>query len=135
MSAFTSGLTEFTQSVDKLRDLPAHVASNIAPEIKADMLAKYSAEQGPDGKSWPKRKDNNPWAILNRSGALKGSLGVAVHGTSVVVLYTDPISVFHQNGTHTIPQRQMVPEAGEIPKEWEQIIDKAITDEFEGAFT
>jgi phage gpG-like protein len=68
------------------------------------------------GRSGPRRRGTP----LVKTGALRASHVSGATDSTVSVGFADPVAIFHQKGTPTIPKRQILPEVGTggLPISW-----------------
>lgn len=63
------------------------------------------------GAQWPPNKDGS--SPLKGTGQLKNSTYFVVQGQTVELGNSDPVAVFHQNGTKDLPKREVVVVTGQ----------------------
>lgn len=102
--------------------------SNALKRIKDLMLklieGEFDTQRDPYGSKW-KRKNQYPWPILNKSGALKSSFkgydykaGVEIESTSPYFKYQNPV-------------RKMIPGSDKIPADWMRMFEQIFKEELE----
>ena len=67
-------------------------------------------------------------APLIDTGNMLGSVNSSSSATTAVVGIGAEYARFHQEGTFAIPQRMMIPRAGDLPPDWQAEIAATITD-------
>ena len=111
----TPGLVDLA---DHFEHLPME---EIAGVMVASVHENFEAEGRPD--PWEPRKDDNPWPILNKTGALKNSIESMVSGNEITV-YAGFYGQFHDEGTTWLPARPFLLLQDEDMAEIEEILDQ-----------
>lgn len=136
-----------TVEVKVLENLPPNYGEGLLAEVKKlpDMIGawmltrtsdNWEAGKAPDGRSWAplakstldgrRRRNISSLKPLIATGAMKSSLRLEKTADSVAISIDDP-AVIHQNGTKTIPKRELLPLGG-IPDSWEKEIGVLVAD-------
>lgn len=113
------------------QSLPQDVLSEAQKRIDEDLELKYAFENDPYGRPWKQRKvqgDGHP--LLDDTGDLKASRKVTINEDgSLNISYEDPKASFHQDGTDTMPARELLPDLDRgLPDSWNDILDAALAD-------
>lgn len=103
-------LATFISRIRGLEGFAFDVAKEAAPLVQEAQRANMRAGLTPDGDRWQPKKDGG--APLKNSAE---HLTAAPAGDAVVMTLTGP-EVFHNDGTKTLPKRQILPSAGKLPK-------------------
>jgi phage gpG-like protein len=112
----------------------------IGQQLEALALREFQASTDPYGAAWKpvgrmskrlRRGFSGPRRAgkpLIKTGALRRSHVSSASATGVRIGFADPVAVFHQKGTATIPKRQILPEAdtGGLPPAWRATIAKTV---------
>lgn len=97
-------ISDYTAILQDIRDegqaLPMDEIGNLLVE---SVHENFNAEGRPD--SWEPRRDDNPWPILRRTGALYNSISYSVFGDTVTVDENVGYGTFHDQGTSRLPAR------------------------------
>lgn len=109
LSGDFAGLDRFSAS---LSHLATDGRTKVAREIKsrADALQKgvFAGRRDPYGAKWKRRKRSYPWPILDKTGVLKGSIGVSFSAGSITWSIGADYGVYHQSGTARMAGRRMI---------------------------
>jgi len=82
------------------RELPMDQIS----QVMLDAVQQNFDEEGrPD--PWEPRQDDNPWPILTKTGALRGSITADIGQDSVMINHETDYGDYHQEGTSRMPAR------------------------------
>lgn len=99
--------------ISALKDVDAPLAQikgSLSRTVKGLILQSYDAQTSPYGTQWaPLIYRNIPPPILNKTGTGRKSLQVKTTGTGITATFTAPYMRFHQTGTATMAQRQILP--------------------------
>lgn len=103
---------------------PERAAKLVAPELEAATLSTFSTETSPSGKAWkadrPKTYALGTKSILDRTGALKGSITVVAVGPSVRISVAASYYRFQRG------KRDPIPTKSRIPKQWNGQVRAAV---------
>jgi phage gpG-like protein len=84
----------------------------------------FDKKQNPAGIPWRRRKKDQPWPLMVKTGKLRGSFRRGRGGKHrAEVLSMDPKAKFHQHGTKKMPRRQMLP-GKQIPSRYSRAYSK-----------
>lgn len=86
------------------------LAQLLGDESVRQTQQRFSRRVTPDGRRWPPRVDDEPHPLLERSGAMRRSIGVREVGDRGVTIGTHgvPYASVHQHGSGRVPQRQFL---------------------------
>lgn len=101
------------------------VLEALASELRTMVDASFATDTAPDGTPWAPRSQAYRYAdgrpartrterdpgrgLLESSGGLRSSIGVAVRGLAIVAEATSPHAAFQQFGTRYLPARPFLP--------------------------
>jgi len=82
-------LNKLKKRLASLPGAPERAAQAIGPEVLAATNETFATETGPTGKKWKADKPGTyrrgTRSILNRSGAMRGSVGMVINGPKITI--------------------------------------------------
>lgn len=113
----------WASQLQRLAQLPAELATRVAPDIESAARASASAGTSPGGDAWAPKRDGGQ--------ALDGAadeISVTASGASVVVALEGPSAIHHSGTARGGVRRQVIPDDGEIPAAYVDAIDAALAE-------
>jgi hypothetical protein len=130
LSGDTAALARWQRNINRLVGVPQRVAGVVAPIFQTEIRKGFDSKTDPYGGGWkdikPKTFARGTKSILNRSGALMGSVGAMPLGTRLRILFGMPYAKYY-----ITTGRGILPQAGRLPDSWKVTIKR----ESERAFT
>lgn len=102
--------------------LQKDLAEAIASDMENFLDNEFILKKDPSGKKWPITKKGWPF---DPHGTVHDSINIKVDGNEINIDSTKPYTIFHQDGTKYLPQRQIFPDEN-LPKKWEETIERTI---------
>lgn len=138
----SSPLSKLVLAIDRLRGVPADIASDAVNDIQ-DLIEKEFADKcDPYGNPWSPlaastRARGRRIMVLQDTGAMANSVRVRATGGDIVAEVDEDYAVYHQYGAlvANLPKRTILPDNG-IPDAWDKALimasDSAFKRTFEG---
>ena len=128
------GFQRLHGTLRKLAEVPSRAAKAAARELSTLILDGFAAGTDPYGRPWAPLK---PYTLakgrfpppLTDSGAMRDSIEVRpTSGAGIEITMGAEYATFHQTGTVTMAPRQILPQSGGLPPEWQSAIRDAVSD-------
>lgn len=128
------GFQRLHGTLRKLADVPSQAARAAAANIADVIERQFDSGTDPYGRAWAPLK---PYTLakgrfpppLTDSGAMRDSIEVKpTSGAGIEITMGAEYATFHQTGTVNMAQRQILPQSGGLPPEWQSAIRDAVSD-------
>jgi phage gpG-like protein len=137
--AVVSGFADLAATLAELDDVPSRIASDVSEKLTEELRQQFDRGVDPYGVPWKpllpstlKRKRGDA-RILRRADALSSeTVASPTSGAGIEITSVD-YGQFHQGGTKNMARRAVLPDTGELPPAWLEIIGDATARAFRGA--
>jgi len=96
------------------------LAKVLKKEIAENIDVGFVEKRNPRGKSWKITKAGHSF---DPNDTIRNSIRVKSSSNEITITSTKDYTIYHQEGTSRLPQREMYPE-DYFPKRWDKIEDK-----------
>ncbi len=134
-----SSFEDLAATLAELEDIPSRIAGEVADGITEEIRTQFDAGLDAYGRPWEpllpstvKRKKGDR-RILRRTDVLSSeTVARPTAGAGIEITSVD-YGVFHQGGTVNMVPRPILPDEGELPEAWQEVIQKASDNAFKKA--
>jgi hypothetical protein len=134
-----SGFADLAATLAELDDIPSRIAGEVADGINEEIRQQFDSGTDPYGAPWgpllPQtvRRKGGDRRILRRADALSvETVARPTAGAGVEISSVD-YGGRHQGGTKHMIARPILPDEGELPESWQEVIEKATEKAFKKA--
>jgi hypothetical protein len=117
-----SKLASWSNRIGNVRHVPEKVASEVAPQLKAEVEKTFATETSPDGAPWAPDKPATyrlgTRSILDRSGAMRGGITITATGSKTRI---DVAASYYR---YQRGRRDPIPTKGKLPPSWSSALKK-----------
>lgn len=126
-----SGFADLAATLAELDDIPSRIASEVAEGITEHLREQFDQGVDPYGVAWSPllpstlRRKGGDARILRRADALSSeTVARPTSGAGIEITSVD-YGQFHQSGTKHMTVRRVLPDEGELPEAWQDLIGDA----------
>lgn len=126
-----SGFDDLVSTLAELEDIPSRIASEVSDGINDLIADQFAAGTDPYGAAWApllpstvKRKRGDR-RILRRTDTLSSETRAKPSAGAGVEIDSIDVGQFHQVGTVNMTDRKVLPDSGELPESWQEVIETA----------
>jgi phage gpG-like protein len=123
----------WSSKLARINRLLKRLPRDVGNEALLFFLNQFKKEETPEGKSWPRRKENGEGVrdsrrgLLVKSGRLRKSIRLTkVTSNSVTIGTNTPYAKYHNEGTERIPQRQFIGKSAALNRRLQRMIKAKI---------
>lgn len=126
-----SGFAALAETLAELDGIPSRIASDVADGITEQIRQQFDAGRDPYGAPWAPllpqtvRRKAGDRRILRRTDALSSETVARPTAGAGIEITSIDAGQFHQGGTKHMTPRPILPDGGELPADWLEIIDAA----------
>lgn len=131
-----SDFADLAATLAELEDVPSRIAATVADGITEEIRGQFDRGVDAYGRPWAPllpqtvRRKRGDSRILRRTDVLSSeTVAVPTAGAGVAIESVDS-GQFHQSGTKHMDPRPILPDGGELPAAWIEIIDDATEQAF-----
>jgi hypothetical protein len=129
-----AGFGKLGQTLAELSVVPSQAAKSASTKIAKLIQEQFDRGEDSYGDGWANlaattlARGRHP-PPLTDTGALRNSITVyPTKGAGIEIAVGMDYGRFHQTGTQFMPARKILPDKGELPQEWEDAIEKSVSD-------
>lgn len=122
---------DLASALAELEGIPSRIAREVADGINEELASQFDRGTDPYGKPWAPlrpetvRRKSGDARILRRADELSASTEARPSAGAGIEITSIEYGQFHQSGTKHMPRRAVLPDEGELPPAWLDIIDAA----------
>ncbi len=135
-----SGFDDLAATLAELEGIPSRIASEVADGISGLIAEEFASGTDPYGASWAPlfpstvRRKGGDRRILRRSDALSSDTYARPSSGSGIEVESLPYGGVHQVGDGSrMVARPVLPDGGELPEAWQEVIESAADRAFKKA--
>lgn len=133
-----AGFRALADRLGELAQVPSRAAKDAATRISSLVAREFETGTDPYGAAWKplaastiRRKGHD--TILVDTGKLALGTGAKPSGGAGIELASVDYGQYHQSGTSRMPRRPIFPDRAELPKDWQEAIEAAVSATFRRA--
>ncbi len=130
-----SRFAALAERLDELSGLPSRITRPVADGINDQIARQFTSGCDPYGDPWEPllpqtvRRKGGDTRILVRTGALASLTVAKPMAGAGIEIESEDYGQFHQGGTVHMDARPILPDGAELPDEWQDIIENALSRE------
>ena len=134
-----SGFADLAATLAELEGIPSRIAAECADGITEQIRQQFDAGCDAYGNPWEPllpstvRRKRGDTRILRRTDKLSSQTTAHPTGGAGIEITSLPEGQFHQGGTRNMDPRPILPDGGDLPTAWEEIIQGATDRAFKRA--
>ncbi len=128
----SGGFADLAATLAELEDIPSRIASEVADGISVLVAKEFASGTDPYGNAWAPllpstvRRKGGDRRILRRSDALASDTFARPTSGSGIEIESLPYGGVHQVGDGSrMVARPVLPDGGELPDAWQEVIETA----------
>jgi phage gpG-like protein len=134
-----SGFAALAETLAELEGIPSRIAGEVAEKITEELREQFDRGVDPYGTPWAPllpstvRRKGGDTRILRRADALSSETVASPTSGAGIEITSVAYGQFHQLGTKHMTERKVLPDSGELPPAWQEIIQTATDNAFRKA--
>lgn len=134
-----SDFADLAATLAELEDIPSRIASDVADGITEQIRQQFDSGRDPYGAPWAPllpqtvRRKAGDRRILRRADVLSSETVARPTASAGIEITSVDHGQFHQGGTRHMTPRRVLPDGGELPAGWIEIISVATEQAFKEA--
>lgn len=123
-------------TLSELDGIPSRIARTVADRLNEEIGDQFVRQTDPYGKPWAPllpstvRRKRGDTRILARTDELASTTEASPTAGAGIEITSVEYGQFHQSGTKNMTRRAVLPDEGELPPAWLDIIQEATDEEF-----
>ncbi len=125
------GFRDLADTLAELEDIPSRIAAEVASGITEEIRQQFDRGCDAYGKPWAPlkpqtvRRKAGDRRVLRRTDVLSSETVARPTAGAGIEITSVEYGMRHQGGTKHMVARQVLPDGGELPEAWQELIESA----------